>query len=402
MGEINVIHLVGTMDTKAAELNYLRDLLLAGGSEVRLIDVGTRPASAAADVSAEEVARHHPGGAQTVLEEKDRGSAVAAMTRAFAAYCEAEQAGIDAIMGIGGGGGTSIITAGMRALPYGIPKLMVSTLASGDVSPYVDISDIIMVPAVTDLAGLNRISRQILHNAAQAMLGMAARPYREAGDARPSIGLTMFGVTTDAVTRTCRHLEGQYDCVVFHATGTGGRTMEHLLAEDMLQGLLDLTTTEIADELVGGVLSAGAERLDAAVTSGKPYVGSVGATDMVNFWAPDTVPERFAGRLFYRHNDNVTLMRTTPEEAAEIGRFIGEKLSRARGAVHVLLPEEGVSALDIEGGPFRDPEADQALFEALESTIGPVHRVTRLPCHINDEAFARAAAQAFVELAKEP
>lgn len=394
------IYLVGTADTKPQELTYLRQMIDASGLTVRLVNVGTRTPGCAVDVSAIEVAGHHPDGATTVLSGSERGPAVAAMAIAFARFCAAHQDDIAAMIGIGGGGGTSIITAGMRGLPYGVPKIMVSTLASGDVGAFIGTSDLIMMPSVTDLAGLNRISRHILHNAAQAIIGMAQRPFVPTGNSKRALGLTMFGVTTPSVTRTVELLEPLFDCVVFHATGTGGRSMEQLLAQGMLEGLIDITTTEIADELVGGVLSAGAARLDAVVASGKPYVGSVGALDMVNFWAPETVPLRFKDRIFYHHNANVTLMRTTVDECTRIGVWMAEKLRGATGPVCLLLPERGVSALDILGGPFWDPSADAALFDALEEGLrdAATCSLRRLPLHINDPAFSAAAVKAYMDL----
>ncbi|MCX7558390.1 Tm-1-like ATP-binding domain-containing protein [Sulfitobacter sp. F26204] len=395
-----MIHLVGTFDTKATEIAYLYDLLSKGGQEVCTIDVGTRSTATQMDVPRTEVMRFHPAGAGFVQSTENRGQAVAAMAAAFSGYCHAQGQTIDAIIGVGGGGGTSIVTAGMRALPYGVPKVMVSTLASGDVAPYVGTSDIIMVPSVTDIAGLNRISRHILHNAAQSILGMALHPYVAKNENRPSLGLSMFGVTTPSVTQISSLLGQQFDCVVFHATGTGGRCMEQLLTEGMLDGLIDITTTEIADELVGGVLSAGATRLDAVIASGAPYVGSVGALDMVNFWAPETVPEKFKDRLLYHHNDNVTLMRTSAAESAEIGTWIAGKLNKATGPVRLLVPEKGVSDLDIEDGPFWDPKADAALFAALEEGLKQTEtrQLIRLPYHINDTAFSAAAAQAYLDI----
>lgn len=384
-------------------MTYLIGLLSSHGQKVCSVDVGTRAAASPMNVTPQEVAKHHPGGINAVFGSTDRGQSVAAMGQAFANFCAINKNQITAIIGIGGGGGTSMITAGMRALPYGVPKVMVSTLASGDVAPFVDTSDIIMMPSVTDLAGLNRISRHILHNAAQAVLGMAAHPYNPIGIARPSIGLSMFGVTTPCVTQITAQLDDRYDCMVFHATGTGGRSMEQLLEQGMLNGLIDITTTEIADELVGGVLSAGATRLDAVVASGRPYIGSVGALDMVNFWAPDTVPQKFRDRLFYHHNANVTLMRTTPQECARIGVWIADKLNKATGPVCLLLPEKGVSALDIEGGPFWDPPATVALFEALEEHLEQTEsrHIQRLPYHINDPAFSAAAAEAYLNIAQD-
>lgn len=400
----DVVYLVGTADTKADELVYLADLLSQGGVEVLRVDVGTRRPGCDMDISAREIARHHPAGADAVLGGDDRGQAMAAMSDALALYCARNKHEIAAIIGIGGGGGTSIITAGMRELPYGVPKIMVSTLASGDVAPYVATSDLVMMPSVTDIAGLNRISRHILHNAAHAMLGMVQNAYVAPAQVTPSIGLSMFGVTTPCVTQISAELSDRFDCVVFHATGTGGRSMEQLLSQGMLDGLIDITLTEIADELVGGVLSAGATRLDGVIASGKPFVGSVGALDMVNFWAPETVPEKFRDRLFYHHNSNVTLMRTTVEENAAFGHWIATKLNKAIGPVCLLLPEKGVSALDVDGGPFWNPDADSALFGALEHSLQTTRtrQVKRLPYHINDPDFSAAAAAEFLTMNRKP
>jgi uncharacterized protein (UPF0261 family) len=320
------------------------------------------------------------------------------MGEAFARFI-ASRDDVGAILGIGGGGGTSIVTAGMRALPYGVPKLMVSTLASGDTAPFVDVSDIIMMPAVTDMAGLNRLSRTILHNAAQAIAGMAAHPAARGQD-REAIGLTMFGVTTACVTAIVERLRGRYDCMVFHATGTGGRTMEKLADSGMLAGVIDITTTEVCDLLFGGVLAATEDRFGAIARTRIPYVGSVGALDMVNFGGFETVPVGLRQRNLYRHNPNVTLMRTTADECRAIGEWIGTKLNACEGEVRFLIPEKGVSALDMEGGAFFDPQADAALFSALEAAVRQTgrRRLVRLPLHINDPAFAQAAADHFLEL----
>ena len=394
------VYVVGTADTKGEELDYLAGLISGRGLSVVRVDVGTRPTDGVADVTASEVAAFHPQGAGAVLGLDDRGQAVAAMAQAFAAFLPT-RSDIGAVIGIGGGGGTSIITAGMRELAYGIPKLMVSTLASGDTSPYVGISDIVMVPSVTDLAGLNDLSRTILNNAAQAIAGMAQNPPQRR-DARPSIGLTMFGVTTPCVTAIAERLKNDFDCMVFHATGTGGRTMEKLADSGMLTGFIDITTTEICDMLFGGVLPAIEDRLGAVARTGLPYVGSVGALDMVNFWAPDTVPERYRDRTLYKHNPNVTLMRTSADECRQIGTWIARKLNECNGPVRFLIPEKGVSALDIEGGAFFDPDADDALFSAIASTFEQTddRRLVRLPLHINDPAFAQHAADAFLQIAK--
>ncbi|TPM98072.1 Tm-1-like ATP-binding domain-containing protein [Mesorhizobium sp. B2-1-3A] len=394
------IYVVGTADTKGEELAFLAEAIAATGAAVSRIDVGTRASTVPVDISAKEVAGHHPDGSAAVLGGDDRGAAVAAMGVAFTRFVQSRN-DIAALIGIGGGGGTSIITSGMRALPLGLPKIMVSTLASGDTAPYVDVSDIIMMPSVTDMAGLNRLSRVVLHNAAQAIAGMAASP-APAPDGKPSIGLTMFGVTTPCVTAIADQLRSGYDCMVFHATGTGGRSMEKLADSGLLSGVIDITTTEVCDLLFGGVLPATEDRFGAIARGKLPYVGSVGALDMVNFWAPSTIPERYRGRLFYEHNPNVTLMRTSADECRAIGEWIGTRLALCEGPLHFLIPEKGVSALDIEGGAFFDPEADAALFEAIERSINPSanRRVTRLPLHINDPEFARAAVAAFLEIAR--
>ena len=391
------IHVVGTADTKGEELAFLAARIRAAGGQPLVVDVGTGQPTIVPDIAASTVASHGGPDTAAALASGDRGRAVAAMAEAFAAF--APEQDIAGIVGIGGGGGTSIVTAGMRRLPLGLPKLMVSTLASGDVAPYVGVSDIMMMPSITDMAGLNRISRVVLGNAAQAIVAMAAGP-APADDGKPALGLTMFGVTTGCVTAIADLLRADYDCLVFHATGTGGRTMEKLADSGMLSGFLDITTTEVCDFLFGGVLSAGPERFDAVARTKLPYVGSVGALDMVNFWAPKTVPERYRGRLFYNHNANVTLMRTTPDESREIGAWIGRKLNACDGPVRFLIPEKGVSALDIEGAAFFDPDADAALFEALEATLVETadRRILRYPLHINDPAFAEAAVAAFREI----
>ncbi|MCX5496009.1 Tm-1-like ATP-binding domain-containing protein [Kaistia dalseonensis] len=393
------IYLVGTADTKGEELAFLREAIVAVGAPVTVVDVGTRPPTTAVDIPAAEVAAFHPDGAAGVLSSEDRGVAVEAMGVAFARFI-ASREDIGGIIGIGGGGGTSIVTAGMRGLPIGLPKLMVSTLAAGDVGPFVGVSDIVMMPSVTDLAGLNRISRVVLQNAAHAIVGMVGQAVTEASG-KPAIGLTMFGVTTPCVTRVVEKLRTDHDCLVFHATGTGGRAMEKLVDSAMLVGVVDVTTTEIADHLFGGVLSAGADRLGAIARTGIPYVGSVGALDMVNFWAFDQVPERYRGRNLYRHNPNITLMRTTAEENRQLGLFIGEKLNACQGPVRFLIPEKGVSALDIEGGAFHDPEADRILFATIEETVNQTGNriVQRLPLHINEPDFADAIVRHFRDIA---
>ena len=389
------IYVVGTADTKGHELEYVKSLIEAAGAAATLVNVGIRAAQVAVDVAATEVAACHPRGAQFVLGGNDRGAAVKAMGEAFARYI-AGRSDIAGVIGLGGSGGTSIVTAGMRKLPVGLPKLMVSTLAAGDVGQFVGASDITMMYSVTDVAGLNRISRVVLGNAAHAIAGMAMHTLPDA-HARPAIGLTMFGVTTACVTQVVSRLEKDFDCLVFHATGTGGQSMERLVDSGMLVGVIDVTTTEVCDHVVGGVLSAGPGRLDAIARSRIPYVGSVGALDMVNFWAMETVPERFRERKLYKHNPNVTLMRTTPEECRAIGQWIAEKLNACEGPVRFLIPDQGVSALDAPGQAFYDREADAALFDALEKTMKQTasRRLTRLPCHINDPEFSAALVEQF-------
>jgi uncharacterized protein (UPF0261 family) len=307
---------------------------------------------------------------------------------------------IGGILGIGGGGGTSIVTAGMRELPIGLPKLMVSTLASGDTSAFVGISDIAMMYSVTDIAGLNRISRAVLRNAANAVAGMV-RNARDEVAGKPAVALTMFGVTTPAVTQAVELLKFDYDCLVFHATGTGGRAMEKLIDSGLVAGVIDATLTEVADLVAGGVMSAGEDRLGAVARTGIPWVGSVGALDMVNFWGPESVPEKYRNRLLHRHNPQVTLMRTTAEENAQIGAWIADKLNRCEGSVRLLIPERGVSAMDAPGEAFHDPAADAALVAALEAKLNQTgrRRLVRLPLHINDPAFSAALVANFLEIA---
>ncbi len=393
------VYVVGTADTKGEELAYVAERVAAAGGAPLLVDVGIRTPQRPTDVGAREVASHHPAGADAVLGLDDRGGAVAAMGEAFTRFV-ATRDDIAAILGIGGGGGTSIVTAGMRVLPVGLPKLMVSTLASGDVSPYVDVSDIAMMYSVTDIAGLNRISRRVLANAAYAIAGMA-RAEVPAAESKPAVGLTMFGVTTACVTQATALLGGGYDCLVFHATGTGGRAMEKLADSGHLAGIIDVTTTEVCDHLFGGVLSAGPDRLGAIARTGVPYVGSVGALDMVNFGPFDTVPERYRSRSLYRHNPQVTLMRTTVEENRELAEWIAERLNRCNGPVRILIPEKGVSAIDAPGQPFHDPEADAVLFDTLEARLrlGESRRLQRLPHHVNDPEFSAALVESFRAIA---
>ncbi|HEX6938080.1 MAG TPA: Tm-1-like ATP-binding domain-containing protein [Longimicrobiales bacterium] len=397
--------LIGTLDTKGAEYAYVRDLIVARGHDVLLMDLGVLgDAQVAADISADEVAR---AGGSTLAELRargDRGAAVEVMlagARALVPRLYAERR-FDGVLGLGGGGGTAMVTAAMRELPVGVPKLVVSTMASGNTAPYVDVKDITLMYSVADIAGLNPLLRRVLANAAGAICGMVEQEVGAAAD-RPLIAATMFGVTTPCVTAARERLEAAgYDVMVFHATGSGGRAMEGLIADGYFAGVLDVTTTEWCDEVVGGVLSAGPDRLSAAGRAGVPQVVSVGALDMVNFGGIDTVPERFRGRTLYRHNPTVTLMRTTPEECEEIGRRIAAQLARARGPVTLVLPLRGVSMIDAEGQPFHDPAADRALFDALRQNVGPGVRVVEVDAHINDPEFARTLVDELLRILPRP
>jgi uncharacterized protein (UPF0261 family) len=394
-------YVVGTCDTKGAELRYMQGLLEAAGSETCLVDVGTSGADAGAvDVSAGEVASHHPDGAGAVLGGDDRGRAVTAMAEALAQFVRT-RSDIGGMIGAGGSGNTALAATGMRALPLGIPKILVSTVASGDVAPYVGPNDIAMVYSVADIAGLNPITRAVLGNAAHALAGMMAHSVPDTVEEKPAIGLTMFGVTTECVDQVRALLEADYDCLVFHATGTGGQSMEKLAASGFVKGCIDATTTEVCDHLMGGVFSAGETRFDALAAAGLPYVGSCGALDMVNFGARETIPEKYRERNIYIHNPQVSLMRTTPEENRAIGEWIGTKLNKFTGPVRFLLPEKGVSLIDAPDMPFFDPEADAALFKALEETFieSETRQLVRCPHHVNDAEFAAALVAAWREIA---
>jgi uncharacterized protein (UPF0261 family) len=387
---------VGTGDTKSEELRYIRDLLVDAGTPAMFVDVGTSGHASDGDVTPAEVAAHHPDGAGAV-QSYDRGAAVAAMSVALERYVLADASNIDGIIGAGGSGGTALVTPAMRALPIGVPKLMVSTVASANVAPYVGPADIAMMYSVTDVAGINRISRKVLGNAAHAMAGMVRNGVPDATDELPPIGLTMFGVTTPLVTRLVGELSDRFDPLVFHATGTGGRSMEKLVDSGMLVAVLDMTTTEVADQVVGGVFPGGSDRLGAIARSGVPYVGSVGAVDMVNFGALDSVPAQFADRNLHVHNPHVTLMRTTPDENRLIGEFIAAKLNACEGPVRFLLPEGGVSLIDAPGQPFHDPETNAVLFETIEEHVVETadRTVERVAANINDETFVKAVLAAF-------
>jgi len=395
-----VAYVAGTYDTKGRELNYLKQCLDRLGVRTVSVDLSTSGALSTAQVHPREVARCHPQGERAVFSN-DRGAAVSAMALAFERYI-ATRRDVGGIVAAGGSGATALATPAMRSLPVGVPKVMVSTVASGDVRPYVGPSDICMMYSVTDVQGINRISAKVLANAAHALAGMLQHMPREEPLTKPAIALTMFGVTTPCVQAVSQLLGPEVDCLVFHATGVGGQSMEKLADSHLLAGVIDVTTTEVADELMGGVFSAGPGRLDAIARSRVPYVGSCGALDMVNFGALDTLPEKYKGRLVHVHNANVTLMRTTPEENTRMGAFIAAKLNAMDGPVRFLLPLGGVSSLDAPGQAFWWPEADQALFAAIERDFraAPDRKLIKRPENLNDPAFASALVDAWAEIAR--
>ena len=392
------IFIVGTCDTKHTEIRYVQNIINSLGGKTCIVDVGVFDRE------------FPPYNCPVVrLKEKrpdffngisDRGKALAEMGNLLEEFLVEHQGEMDGIIGLGGSCNTALVTRGMRRLPVGLPKVMVSTVASGDVAPYVGATDICMMPSVVDVQGLNVISRKILGNAANAVMGMADHPVNTEEDRRKILGMTMFGVTTTCVQQVCSLLDGNCEPLVFHATGTGGRCMEKLIDSGMIHGVLDITLTEVCDLMMGGIMSAGEDRIGAVIRTKVPCVFSVGALDMVNFAALPTVPEQYRNRNLYVHNDNITLMRTTVEENVRMGRWIGEKLNQCEGKVCMLLPEKGISAIDAPGMPFYSPEADQALFEALEETVHQTEKrkIIRLPYHINDKEFAEALKKNFDEI----
>jgi len=398
------VGLIGTLDTKREEYTWLRDELARRGVGTVLIDVGTfSDGGGIADVGAAEVAQAAGADVEQLRAANDRGAAMTTMSEGAAVVVERlhREGRLHGLLGVGGSSGSSVASRAMQALPVGVPKLLVTTMASGDVSPYVGAKDVTIMPSVVDVAGINRISRSILGNAVAAVAAMAQTYAESAAAEAPEdephlIGATMFGLTTPAVDEArARLTELGYEVLVFHATGAGGRAMEALAADGFLDGVLDLTTTELVDDMLGGVLSAGPDRLEAVGAAGLPQVVSVGALDMCNFGPEATVPSSYEGRNFIVHNPTVTLMRTTAEEMAELGRRIGRKLAAATGAVEVYLPLRGVSGIDVEGGPFFDPEADAACFAALKEELeGSDVVVHEVDAAINDPGFGRAAAEA--------
>jgi len=394
------IAVLGTMDTKGEEHGFVAELIRTRGHNALVIDVGTlEPPKILPDISREEIARAAGADLDALVARRDRGEAVTAMSEGAPIILTKlhEKNLIDGVISLGGGGGTSICTAGMRALPIGFPKLMVSTLASGNTAQYVGVKDIVMFPSIVDVAGLNRISRQILTRAVGAICGMVETQIPKAED-KPIIVASQFGNTTECVTHARKLLERKgYEVLVFHATGTGGRTMESLVEAGLVTGVLDITTTEWADELVGGILSAGSTRLEAAAKYGVPAIVTPGCLDMVNFGAPETVPIKFKGRRFYQHNPQVTLMRTTPNECKRLGEIIAEKLNVSKAAVTVLIPLKGISVISAPGQPFHDPTADRALFETLKAKLRKNIEVRELDCNINDASFAEACVETLLK-----
>jgi uncharacterized protein (UPF0261 family) len=393
---VPTVALVGTLDTKGTEYAFVRDRLHAAGVDTLVVDVGVLGEPAfAADVGRTEVAAAAGADLAKLAEDRDRGAAVTAMAEGAAKVLARLHADgkVDGALALGGTGGSSVAARAFRELPLGVPKLVVSTAASGDTRAYVGETDLVLFPSVTDVAGVNRLSARILANAAAAVAGMVAAPPVETDDARPLLAASMFGVTTPCVTAAREALEGKgYEVLVFHMTGTGGRTLEGLAADGWLAGVLDVTTTELADELVGGVFSAGSGRLTGAARAGVPQVVSVGALDMVNFGPRDTVPAEFADRNLYVHNPSVTLMRTTPEECAELGTRLATRISASTAPAALFLPLKGISAIAVEGGPFHDPAADKALFDAIRSTLDR-ERVELVELDVNDPAFAAATVE---------
>ncbi len=396
------VYAVATMDTKGHELAFVAERIRAAGVECVTVDVGTKEVpTAVPDVSREKVAASCPDAKP--LGRSDRGEAVTEMSRCLVEFLKAEHAAgrLGGVIGLGGGGGTALIAPAMRALPVGVPKLLVSTMASGNVGPYVDCSDLTLMYSVVDVAGINSVSRRVLANAAHAIAGMVTHRAESPSDEKPAIGMTMFGVTTPCVEAVRQAIESHgFDALVFHATGSGDRAMENLVRSGLIRGVIDATTTAVADEVVGGVLACGPGRFDAILAAGVPYVLSVGALDMVNFGAKETVPPKFADRKFYVHNAQVTLMRTTPDENRQIARWIAAKLNRSTAPLTLLIPELGVSVLDAPGQPFHDPVADAALFEELERSIEQTEQrqIRRLPLHINNPKFPAALVEAFSKL----
>jgi uncharacterized protein (UPF0261 family) len=389
MASTSTIYLVTTLDTKREEIIYIKTLLDLKNLNYKIIDISTQlhQFNHLATITSEMVASYHPHGKSAIFCG-DRGKAIVAMADAFKLFLMAQN-DVDAILGLGGSGGTALITPAMQSLAVGIPKLMVSTMASGNISDYIGASDIAMMYSVTDIAGINVISRKVLSNAANFIAGSVLFKTQETIEDKPAIGLTMFGVTTTCVQSISAKLHDHYDCLVFHATGSGGKAMEKLADSKLLHAVLDITTTEVCDYLFDGVLACNEDRFGAIARSQIPYIGSCGALDMVNFSSPETIPEKYKDRLFYPHNPQVTLMRTTPEENKKMANWIANKLNQRQGYVTFIIPEGGFSALDIEGGIFWSPKANKAFIDEFEKTFiqTPKRKLIKTPHHINSPQF---------------
>ena len=391
---------IGTCDTKWHELQFVNSILAQGGVKTVLVDVSTTAHSYPVGITASEIASFHPARPDFLTQNEGRGDAVACMSEALIAFVGHRQPA--GVIGLGGSGGTALICAGLRALPVGLPKIMVSTVASGQVAPYVGASDIMMLYSITDIAGINQISHTILSNAAHAMLGMVTQKAESFTSGRPLLGMTMFGVTTKGVSQIREALQSEYEILIFHATGTGGQSMEKLIDSSLIHHVIDMTTTEICDLLMGGVMSAGEGRMDAILRRKIPYVLSLGALDMVNFGGIETVPEKYQNRLLYKHNPQVTLMRTSPEENEKMALWIARKLNKSEAPVKLYIPEKGVSALSVEGQPFYNPKADEVLFKTLQEEIKETdsRQIISLPYSINDIEFTNAVVEGFRSLIK--
>ncbi|WP_077390433.1 Tm-1-like ATP-binding domain-containing protein [Mobilibacterium timonense] len=398
---MKTVAIVGTFDTKGRELQFIRECIEERGLATLCINTGVFDPVVKPDIGSDQIASAVGENMKAIVARKDRATATDVLSRGAKVLIPQlyAQGKFDGIISIGGSGGTSLATPAMQALPLGVPKVMVSTMASGDTSPYVGTSDIVMMPSVVDVEGLNDVSKVIFSNAANAIAGMVENRKEIENDGKPLLAATMFGVTTPCIKAAKAYLEEQgYEVLVFHATGTGGRCMESLIDQGFIKGVLDLTTTEWCDQVVGGVLNAGPDRLTAAGRKGIPQVVSAGALDMVNFGPMDTVPSKFKDRNLYKHNPTVTLMRTTSEELHQIGHELAVRMNQAKGKTALMLPLKGVSAIDVEGGPFYDPEADQALFNTLRSEVGDNVEVIEMDTDINDPEFAVAAAKKLISM----
>lgn len=398
---MKTVAIVGTFDTKGRELQFIKECIEERGLATLCINTGVFDPVVKPDISSDQIASAVGEDMEAIVSRRDRATATDVLSRGAKVLIPQlyAQGKFDGIISIGGSGGTSLATPAMQALPLGVPKVMVSTMASGDTSPYVGTSDIVMMPSVVDVEGLNDVSKVIFSNAANAIAGMVENRKKIENDGKPLLAATMFGVTTPCIKAAKDYLEEQgYEVLVFHATGTGGRCMESLIDQGFIKGVLDLTTTEWCDQVVGGVLNAGPDRLTAAGRKGIPQVVSTGALDMVNFGPMDTVPSKFKDRNLYKHNPTVTLMRTTAEELHQIGHELAVRMNQAKGKTALMLPLKGVSAIDVEGGPFYDPEADQALFSTLKSEAGANVEVIEMDTDINDPEFAVAAAKKLISM----